>query len=403
MGLLSAGGGDDRLQIGTAVSCIIISLALTMLIPIVAPSYEGGDTGTGYTWEQLFQEKQALEAYTGQSMTNLTPWALTGVYTPWSIDQEPNVDPETGWLYGESMAYVRSGYAGTTDVSQTPTNTIYLDPDKRSNYSLIQDIQTTTETVEVKEWWAASLINPDNYSLVGLAAIYLGLGELTTHEEQRQTDFNYWNFTGYRYEFDPMLKIDWTDPNASNYSKPSQTDAKLSVVWYKNNYATGLSSGLILYRNSTNGLVADLTLTEILANYDMTNGYSTQYPLDFNGVNVYINIRFDLDVIQGNVDLTQAWNDGRWSLAITAKSLDNWLNIEDSNSFSTSTANLLDTYIQIFTLSMPNVPLYWSIVLWLICILPLELALMLYLTRFGVAGVGAGILGNVFLGVLGVA
>lgn len=393
MALFSAGGGDDRLQVATAVFAIVISLAVTMLIPVVAPS--SSDAGTGYSWEQIYLEKQSLEAYTGQSMTNMTPWALTGVYTPWSIDQDMNIDPETGWVYGESVAY---NYKGT-DASQNPTSGIYLDPDHKSSTLITQDIESTTQTVTVKEWWATSLINPNNLSLIGWAATALGIS--VSHEEERPLDLNYWNFTGYRYEFDPMLKIDWSDPNAANYSKPSQTDAKMSVIWYKNQYSTGLSNGLILYRNLTDGLVANLELTEILANYDTLKGFSTQYQLDFNGVYVYINIRFDADVIAGNVDLTEAWEAGRWTMAVTAKSMDNWMNIEDSNSLSTSTASLLDTYIQIFTLSMPEVPLEWSVVLWLICILPLELVLMLYLTRFGIAGIGAGVLGNVFLGVLG--
>jgi hypothetical protein len=62
--------------------------------------------------------------------------------------------------------------------------------------------------------------------------------------------------------------------------------------------------------------------------------------------------------------------------------------------------NLLDTYLDIFTLSMPAVPLTWSLVLWLVCILPLEVSMIMFLSRFGLVGIGAAILGNVFLTML---
>ena len=97
MGILSGGGGDDRLQVGMAVMMTVMSLVVTMMVPIVAPAY---DMDTGYGYADLFAEKAALESYTGESMINMAPWKLTGVYTPWTVgDPIENRDPETGWAY----------------------------------------------------------------------------------------------------------------------------------------------------------------------------------------------------------------------------------------------------------------------------------------------------------------
>ena len=386
MSVLSGGGGDDRLQVGMGVFALTITLVISLLVPMVAPTY---DLDTGYTYQDIYLSKASIQAYTGESMLNMTPWALTGVYTNWAPGDEVNTDPDTGWIYGESVNYSKAGYYGTTTIGST--SPIYLEKEQKSDSRL----SYTTASVPIieGEWWAYGT-NGD-LNLFGQIAASLGLG--TTHTSMQ--DRTYWNFTGYRYQFDPLLKIDYDDPNADNYSKISQSDASLSIVWYKDGTGQGLSNGLVLYKNTSDGMVSNLSISEIVANYDQASGYSTKYQLDFSGVYVYLNIKFDLDVINSGADLTQAFDEGRWSLAVTAKSMDNFMDVSASNSLSNSAANIIDTYIQIFTLSIPNVPFHWSIVLWLVVILPAELTVLMFLSRFGVVGVGIGILATTLLGV----
>ena len=393
MGLMSAGGGDDRLQVGMAIFAIVMSLTVSMLVPIVAPAY---DLDTGYSYAEIYTEKANLEAFTGESMMNNTPWRLTAVYTPWNVGDTVNIDPETGWLYGQSINYTKTGYSGTTSLGDTTG--IYLDKDKKSAMPLTQTSTPLTFIETDTEWWAHGAIG------TALVAFGASLGQIWgVHTSEVEKDVNYWDYTGYRYEFDPMLKIDWSNPNDAGDpdNVVSQTDAKLSLVWFADASGQGLSNGLILYRSSGQGLVYNLYLDQIIEEYNTISGYSSKYPLDFDGVSVYLNIRFDQDVIATSEDLTEAWNDGRWTIAITAKSMDNFMQISSSNSLSNSAANILDTYIKIFTLSMPDVPFLWSMVLWLICILPLDIVVLMFLSRFGILGVGMGILGNVLLGVLG--
>ena len=106
-------------------------------------------------------------------------------------------------------------------------------------------------------------------------------------------------------------------------------------------------------------------------------------------------------ITQGNLSLDEAFNRGYWSLAVTAVSASNLLDLQNSVTLSSSIGNILDTYTQIFTFSMPDVPLLWSMVLWIICILPLDVAILMFLSRFGVMGVGAGIIGTVLATVIG--
>ena len=389
MGFLGgSGGGDDRLQVGMAVFAVVISLVVSFLLPIVAPAY---DTDTGYTYADIFAEKSSLEAYTGESMTNMTPWKLTGVYTPWTLgDDINNIDDETGWAYGQSIAYNQIG----------KTSKIKLDPDQKSSTPLAATSYknvpiTTTENI----WWMYGLNGELN--IFGHFADWIGSD--TTEEVTNYKDVNSWVYTGYRYEFDPMLKIDYSDPNSSNYSKVSQSDAKLSIVWYKGLYGQGLSGGLVLYNNTTNGIVANITMEDILASYNAASNYSTRYSFDFDGVQVYLNLRFDMDVISGSYNLTDAFNEGRWTMAITALSMDNFMDLSGSNSLSNSAANIVDTYIKIYTMSFPNLDLLWSMVLWVICVLPIQLTVLMFLARFGIAGVAVGVLGSALLAAFGLA
>lgn len=388
MGILSAGGGDDRLQVGMAVFAIVISLVVSMLLPMVAPAY---DTDTGYSYADIFTEKASLEAYTGESMTNMTPWKLTGVYTPWALgDDIAHVDPDTGWAYGESINYPGIG----------ETKGIKLDPDYRSDSYFSQASYKDVEfTITQPVWWMYNLNGDGGLNLIGQIAEFFNIDTMETVTKYQ--DVNSWNFTGYRYEFDPMLKIDYTDPTGEDYQKTAQSDAKLSIVWYKGTMGTGLSGGLVLYSNKANGLVSNLTIDDILANYNSSSDYSSKYMFDFDGVKVYLNFRFDLDVLAMSEDLTQAFNEGRWTIAITALSMDNFMDISRSNSLSNSAANILDTYIKIYTLSFPNLGFLWSMVLWLICVLPVQLTMLMFLSRFGIAGVTIGILGSALLAGIG--
>ena len=389
MGLTSSGSGDDRLQVGMAVFVVVISLVVTMMIPIVAPAY---NTDTGYSFAEIYAERASVEAFTGDSMTNMSPWMLEGVYTPWSVG-DPVYTDDSGWVYGDSVNYVKDGYMGRTQIGST--NTIYLDPNQKSNTPLVQTTSQVTETVESGEWWAYGIAG--NLTLFGFIADYLGWS--TTHTTQKVTDVNSWTYTGYRYSFDPMLFIDWDDPNSGKYSASSQVDAKLSLIWYEDQYGQGLSSGLILWNDRTHGIVDNIEVSEIIASYNAASNYSSKYRFDFEGVQVYINIRFDQNVIASGMDLADAFDAGYWSMAITASSMDNFMSISSSNSLSNSAANIIETYTQIFTLSLPEVPFLWSIILWVICILPVEVVVLMFLSRFGILGVGMGILGSVLLSV----
>lgn len=374
---ISQGGGNDSLQVGIAVFCVVVSIATAMLVPILAPSYD-----TGYSYQEVFNGRAELESFTGESMTSQTPWKLTGVYTPYVPGEKYTINEE-GWLYGSEV----------TDYEYlNKTTGIKLDPGQKS--SMLFGQGSGQATVQENKWWYAEGFWGD--LSWAISSGFWGLfGSERTRTESHEVELPTWNYTGYRYEFDPMMTI---QTNEDGSAKTAASDAKLSIIWYDIQGSEGISGGLILYTDKSNGVVANYSATDIISNYNLSSQYASSYVFDFNGTKVRMYIQFDPDVVADGTDLSKAWTEGRWSVAFSATSVDNLFNIANSNSLSTSLGNLLSSYAQIFTFSVPNMPLVWSMVLWILCILPAEIIVLMFLSRFGAAGIIAGILGNIFLG-----
>ena len=380
--------GDDELQIKLAVLGVIIGIVVSAMLPIVfqAPN------ATGYSLEEITKERTSLEAYTGESMISQAPFVLAHVYTPYIAGNDWHVT-EDGWLYGEELLdsggnpYFAPDTAGRNQIGLT--SGIHLDPDKKSSTPLFQSDYTSMVPTKTMKWYYGN--EDGELGLLGAFAQWAGW-ELYNYEER---SFPAWNFSGYRYEFDPMLRIATTD------DKKTVDDAKLSIVWYDLDGQEGISGGLILYDSKTNGIVANYSAQEIVNNYNIASATASAYVLNFNGTKVNMFIQFDPEVKIYGMPLESAWSAGKWTLAFTAISADAYLDIQGSNTFSGSVGNILTTYLDIMTLDVPQLSLEWNLVLWIVCSLPIMMAVLLFLSRFGLKGIAGGILAVALGGVLG--
>lgn len=387
MGLLSA-SGDDSLQMKMFVWGFVLSIAISVLLPVMYPAAPS----TGYTIEEIYAEREALEAYTGESMVNQAPFVLAHVYTPYVAGDEYKTTAD-GWLYGDELTdgngqpyFVPST---ATDNQIGMTKGIRLEPTAKSDVPLFQsDYKAAIATKNLKWYYTAA---DGSLNTLGGIAQFFGAD---VYETSTQT-LPAWNFSGYRYEFDPMLRLNTTD----GADLKAVSDATLSIVWYDLDGAEGISGGLVLYNNITNGIVANYTAAEIIANYQATSATATSYSLDFEGTKVHMFIQMDPDVKVSGMDLETAWTEGRWTLAFTCASADAYMDITNSNSFAGSVGNILTTYTQLMTFNLPNISTEYNLVLWAICVGPMAMAVLLFLSRFGIAGIGAGILGMVLTGV----
>ena len=400
MGLLGGGGGDDRLQIQLAVFGIVISLMVSALLPVLIPS----SNPAGYTLEEVYAERQALELYTGESMINQAPFSLQHVYTPYVLGSDEYRFTEEGWLYGSELedgegnpSYQING------VEQIGKTEVRLDPGFKSSVPLYQSGTAYLTYVEVTLWdellgggfWS-DLAN-GLFSWVSLPGTKTMFVNDLAYEKPETAYYPTWNYSGYRYEFDPMLRIQTYTDGESSVDTKKVDDAKLSIVWYDTDGQEGISGGLVLYNSKSNAILASYTAAEIVSQYNTLSQNAARFHLNFDGTVINMWIKFDPEVLINNLDLSQSFSLGKWTVAFTTASADTFLDLQNSASFTSSLGSMLETYIAIFTMDIPQLDAAWNLVLWVICVMPLSLSVILFLSRFGLAGIGAGILGTLLI------
>lgn len=386
MAILGGGeGSDSGVLISIAVFCTVMSVVSTLLISALLPS-----VAMGYSFDDVERAREEVMAFTGESMTNNSPWELDSVYTPYQVGSAYKVD-EDGFLYGDTVDYPYIGEHAN----------IKLDPDQKSNRTLNsgklsvdveeRQLKTMYDPTKIGKWAFVNMSFQETLKdVLNLWGQKYDVDYVTTRTVEKT--YQTWDYSGYRFVFKPMLPFSYVEGEDAD---KAAADGSLSIVWYKVGDNEGISGGLVVYdKNKT--IISNYTAADIISNYNASSGLATKYNFTFEGTPIYLNIRFDADVLNESVPLDQAWSEGRWSLAITSPSAGNFLDLKNSTAFTTSLGSMVDTFTDIYSFDVPNVDnAYYQLVLWLLVVFPAELALMLFLKSvFGMAGVGAGILGN---------
>jgi hypothetical protein len=355
------GANSDSTLMKVAIFGICMSLICTAMFSVML------STGGDYDYDEIDSYRDDLIAFSGESMINQTPWVLTHVYTPWTSDLDASTHTDAdGWLYGSEI----------TDYSYLKKSAdIKLSPNQKSAVPLTYTEERATYTVEDGyEWWSYK-----SGSVVGwVLSPFTWVGEkagLLDPVAYKDVTANAWNYTGYRYVFDPTLPFKST---STDDAKTSTVDGALSLVWYSYNGQEGLSGGLDVYGGEI--LLASYSAMDIIADYNDASGYATTYDFDFSGTHLVLSIRFDANALEDGTPLMQAWQDGDWSMAISSVSAGNFFDLENSTAFTATAGSMIETFISIYTFSMPSIDNPWmDVILWLIVGLPMTMA-MLFIT-----------------------
>lgn len=369
------GMGDDNQLMKVAVFCIAFSILSTVL----ASMYIGGQGD--YDYDTMSAYRSELTEFSGGALVNDTPWVLTSVYTPFIPGSVPDDQIQdhieydngrsTGWLFGQKI----TDYAYIGEVAD-----IKLDPDQKSNQLLTVGNPYSWQIETGREWLAGG--NDYGIDLSGTAAFVNTWWARVTGQPDPDTSgygriydsgtANNWNYTGYRYVFDPTLPFS---------GEGSTVDGRLSVVWYDlGNSDSGLSGALEIYTTADDEqvLLGRISSSEILGAMQTTTGYSSIYDFKFEGTTLNLVIRFLPTVYNSYSSLQAAWDAGAWSMSISSPSAGNFFDVENSNAFNVTAGNAFDTFIDIFTFKTPeftNDP-WVSVIMWLMCGLPMTLGML---------------------------
>ena len=366
-----AAGGDsnDRLLVKIAIFGITMSIIATCMVTW----YASGNPD--YDYETINGYRADLVEFSGGALTNDTPWVLTGVYTPFVPSQvapediKYHIDPD-GWLYGQKIT-------NYPDLNESAD--IHLDKNYKSRTMLSVGNPYDYQYQNGKSWWNGG----NDYGIViadaDVVRNFLNwsvFGPITDLDENWGYETvsgsaNNWNYTGYRYTFDPTL------PFAQG---TSSKDGTLSIVWYDTGTDTGISGGLEVYGSGNNGSqvkLAHYSAIDIIRAYQSSDGYAQVYDFDFEGIHLNLSVRFDPTVYAKYGSLMDAWNDGAWSIAVSSASAGNFFDVENSNAFNVTAGTMFDTFIDIYTFSYPEFGDSWAeVILWLLVGLPMSLGLL---------------------------
>ena len=374
----------EHTLIKIAIFCIAMSVLSTCLVTM----YNGGSSD--YDYDTINAYRSELTTFSGGQLVNDNPWVLNGVYTPFTPGTIADADiPDhierdggrtTGWLFGEKITTYQ--YLG--EVAD-----IKLDPNQKSNQLLTVGDVLDFEYRNGKAWWNGGndlgVTIFDSEVIRWNAAKYLGWTGLVNLDENygyetASISANNWNYTGYRYTFDPVLPFN---------DQASAKDGRLSLVWYQIPDDTGLSGALEIYAGKDHEQVklGRISATDIINTFRSSEGYVQVFDFNFEGTHLNLTIRFDPTVYSSYDTLQAAWDAGAWSMAISSASAGNFFDVENSNAFNVTAGSMLDTFVQIYTFEYPHFTNSWvEFVMWMLVGLPMTLA-MLFITMRLVGGI----------------
>lgn len=367
--------GDAHTLVVIAIFCIAMSVMSTCLVSMFVSG------SSDYDYDTINAYRSDLTSFSGGQLVNDTPWVLNGVYTPFTPGSIPDEDiPDhierdggrtTGWLFGQKI----TNYPYLGEVAD-----IKLDKNQKSNQLLTVGNPTEYEYRNGKSWWnggnewGVTVLDP---GLVRWFSKTTGIGDIDENYgyETVSGAANNWNYTGYRYTFDPVLPFS---------SQASAKDGRLSLVWYQIPGDTGLSGALEIYADKDHEQIklGSISARDIINTFRSSEGYVQTFDFDFEGTHLNLTIRFDPTVYNSYSTLQQAWDDGAWAMAISSASAGNFFDVENSNAFNVTAGSMLDTFVQIYTFDYPHFDNSWmEFIMWILVGLPMTLGMLLITMR----------------------
>lgn len=376
-----ADGSGERTLIKIAIFCIAMSIMSTCIVTLFVQG------SSDYDYDTINSYRSQLTEFSGGQLVNDNPWVLKGVYTPFTPGSIPDSEipnhiendngQSIGWLFGEKI----TNYPYLGEVAG-----VKLDPNQKSNQLLTLGNPYDYEYRNGASWWngnndlGVTLLNPDVVRWLSNVTGINGIDDNYGYDVISGTANN-WNYSGYRYVFDPVLPFS---------SESSSKDGRLSLVWYKIPTDTGLSGALEIYgasKDQNQIRLGRISANEIITAFRSTVGYSQVFDFNFEGTHLNLTIQFDPTVYNSFDSLQSAWDAGSWSMAISTASAGNFFDVESSNAFNVTTGSMLDTFISIYTFDYPHFDNSWvEIIMWLLVGLPMTLGLA-FITMRLVGGV----------------
>lgn len=343
-------GGDSSFAFKTLIFAIVILFAMPMMINVFVPQMSNG-----------VDQDELLEDYydfTGSSRgrTEESVWVLTGVYTPYEGGSYGYT--EDGWIYGSRVDYLRpTQYQDTNrqfDVIRDDKNGIYRYASDSADYQPDETITTLDGQTKVinkatghKEGdYYTSVVFDTEYKsdiFFSTSLKYGQNGERYDNNSSNGKEPFYYEYTGYRYAFQPTADQFTVDADGKKM-EITATTSSLSLIWYSYYRSDGLSGQLVI---SGDLGVSYLTSDQIIRAFDSTTS-TARFEMTFNGgVKMGIYIKIDSYELANGKNVEDCYNQGYWSVMVT--SLSTSFDAYSGTDFTLNIFNIFDTIIKLMS------------------------------------------------------
>lgn len=328
MGLMG-GDGNSEFAYKMLIFATVVMLVFPILINLYCPKISAGMEED----ERLQDLNAQFTDFTGSSPSSESVWALTGIYTPVNVNADGTIGnvwgyTPDGWMYGERVVnYSPSQYSGNADafrVSYNSAQTTYY---------------YTDDSTQVNKHSAGDLYTSVVMDVNKQSNIFF-----TSAGKVSEGDLFYYEFSGYRYSFQPIVESVTVDADGNKINVvPNQSS--LNLIWYNYYGSQGISGQLIL---GTDRGVAYLTAPQIVSAFNSDNN-TAKFQMTFNGVDMNVYIRID-PTYSSTLSVEECFNLGYWSIMVTSQSVDT--SAYNSASYEFNIYNVFETMIDLLTFNM---------------------------------------------------
>lgn len=365
------GGGTDN---NFSYRMLIFAFAVLFLMPTMVSIYT--DNTAADIDENLDDLLDGYYEFTGSEAAQESVWALTGIYTPYTGQADYGYTAD-GWLYGSIVGTGTATYSPDQYEGDNQQYTVQRGDDGLYRY-VVADGETTADGHS----------NGDLYTTVTFDANQKS--DIFFTESNRVDDgtFFYYEYSGYRYAFQPLADYETVD-NDGNRIPVTANTTSLSLIWYEYYGNSGISGQLIL-TGSDSG-VAYLTAQQII--YAFNNTTSTaKFNMTFNNVDMNVYIRINPYYLSQGLSIEECYNRGYWEIMVTSISTD--VDAYNTTEFSFNIYNIFDTLIDLFTFDTADYGISGTMgtICSLVMVIPLYCALISIGITFYPALLMAGIL-----------
>lgn len=340
------GGGyvNEAFVKSSLTMSILVLVLLPTMIGIYFPTYDGGFE------EELNALSEDYYKATGATPTSEEIWGLSGIYTPYGVGPDGNPSTawgqtEDGWVHGSRIITYSPSQLDDLNGGRE-SYTVTYDEDRGLYYYTAKGSDLTSVTVHEPDTENGEEMDPEKgtlYTSVTMDVLQKSERFFTIGDKETlESGTFYYEFTGYRYVFQPLR-----DYKASNDLNVDATTSSLSLIWYQYMNDDGISGQLIL--SGSDSGIAYITSTQILEAFNSA-AYSAKFQMVFNGLNMNVIIQLNPYALQ-HYAVEECYNYGYWSILVTSPS------ISDSTSHTMDALSLdriWDTICSLLTFNMDH-------------------------------------------------